>query len=131
MPHQCVRCGKMYEDGNEALLKGCVECQGKLFFFIKKERLDELKNYQSNLTKEDKEKIESDVLDILGEEKVKENPVVLDFETIRILKPGHYELDLVQLFKEDPLIFKLEEGKYFIDVVASFNSIKKKKNNKK
>jgi predicted nucleic acid-binding Zn-ribbon protein len=117
----------MYEDGNEALLKGCDDCHGKLFFFIKKERLDELKNYQEKLTTEDKKKIESDVLDILGEEKVKENPVVLDFETIRVLKPGHYELDLVQLFKEDPLIFKLEEGKYFIDVVASFDSFNKKK----
>ncbi len=54
-------------------------------------------------------------------------PVVLDVEAIRVLKPGKYELDLVHLFKGEPLIFQLEEGKYMIDLVESFKRIKKTK----
>ena len=34
MPHQCVRCEKLYDDGAEELLKGC-SCGGKFFFFMK------------------------------------------------------------------------------------------------
>ncbi|MBI3034139.1 hypothetical protein HYY72_03185, partial [Candidatus Woesearchaeota archaeon] len=52
-------------------------------------------------------------------------PVFLDLETIRVLKPGKYELDLVQLFKNEPLIYKIDEGKYVIDLVRSFGLSKK------
>jgi len=45
---------------------------------------------------------------------------VLDIEAIRVLKPGKYELDLVHLFKKDPLIIKLDEGKYIIDIAQAF-----------
>ena len=40
-----------------------------------------------------------------------DRPVVLDIEAIRVLQPGKYELDLVHLFKKDPLIIKLEDRK--------------------
>ena len=42
MPHQCVRCNTFHEDGSEQILKGC-ECGGKLFFYIKKEKLEKKK----------------------------------------------------------------------------------------
>ena len=47
-------------------------------------------------------------------------PVVLDLETINILEPGKYELDLVDMFKGKPLVYRLEEGKYVIDIASSF-----------
>ena len=72
------------------------------------------------LTKKEKEQIEKDVLDILGDEIDREKPIVLDLESIRILKPGKYELDLVSLFKKKPLIYRLEDGKYMIDLIESF-----------
>ena len=55
-----------------------------------------------------------------------DRPVVLDIEAIRILQPGKYELDLVHLFKKDPLIIKLEEGKYVIDLPQAFKQEKEK-----
>ncbi len=119
MPHQCVRCSEIYKDGANEILKGC-KCGAKLFFFIRKERLDEGKKLISNLTVDEKQKVEEDVKDMLGIEKDPDRPVVLDLESIRILKPGKYELDLVHLFKKDPLIFKLEEGKYMIDLPEAF-----------
>ncbi|MBN2422136.1 hypothetical protein JXB41_02825 [Candidatus Woesearchaeota archaeon] len=119
MPHQCVRCGKFYVDGSIDIVKGC-ECGAKLFFFVKQEHLDEMKNVSYKLTKKEKKQIESDVYDIIGIERKKDRPVVLDLESIRVLKPGKYELDLINLFKDRPLIYKLDEGKYMIDLPESF-----------
>ena len=124
MPHQCVRCNKFYEDGAQEILEGC-SCGARLFFYIKKEKLEESKKITANLTKEEKKEVEKDVLDLVDADMAKERPIVLDLESIKVMKPGKYELDLVRLFKGEPLIFKLEEGKYMIDIPASFKKIKK------
>lgn len=125
MPHQCVRCSIFYEDGSQEILKGCP-CGGRLFFYIKKEKLEQAKQQiEQKLTKEDKQQIEEEVRDIIGI-KEEDSPVVLDFESIHIIKPGKYELDLVKLFQETPLIFKLEEGKYFVDIAETFQRMRKK-----
>ncbi len=127
MPHQCVRCNAFYDDGNDVILKGCP-CGAKLFFFIKKERLDQLKKVNESppeSSMEERKQIEADVLNVLGVKEAEE-PVVLDLESVRVLKPGKYELDLVQLFKGEPLIFKLADGKYIIDIAETFRRMRKK-----
>lgn len=124
MPHQCVRCNTFYEDGAEEILKGC-KCGAKLFFYIRKERLKEVKEETTKLTEKEKKEIEKDVIGMVGGEMPQEKPIVLDIESIKIKKPGQYELDLVKLFKGEPLIFKLEEGKYVIDIPESFKKLKK------
>lgn len=118
MPHQCVRCNTFYDDGAEEILKGC-KCGAKLFFYVKKEKLKQAEDIVEELTEKEKEQIEQDVFNIIGYER-EEKPVILDLESIRILKPGKFEIDLVHLFKKDPLIFKLEEGKYVIDLPETF-----------
>lgn len=128
MPHQCVSCGKVYDDGSKEILHGCSDCQGRLFFYVKKDKLKELQEQKDsvlNLSEDDKKQIEEDVYDILGEEIDREKPVILDIESIKILKPGQYELDLVNLFKKkQPLIYKLEDGKYMIDLIESFKKMR-------
>jgi len=119
MPHQCVRCNTIYPDGAQEILKGC-SCGARLFFYIKKKHLEESKEMISNLTDQDKKHIEKDVAEILSIKHEPDRPVVLDLEAIRIMQPGKYELDLVHLFKKDPLIIKLEEGKYMIDLGQAF-----------
>ena len=128
MPHQCVRCNTFYDDGNEAILKGC-SCGAKLFFFIKKERLEKLQKAAVEappVNAEERKQIEADVLDVLGVSEPEE-PVVLDLESVRVLKPGKYEIDLVHLFKGEPLIFKLADGKYIIDIAETFRRMRKDK----
>ena len=124
MPHQCVRCSTFYDDGATEIIKGC-KCGGKLFFYIKKEKLEQAQKEadQIHLSPKEKEQIEQDVFEMVGSEIDRDEPVVLDLEAIRVLKPGKYELDLVHLFKKEPLIFKLEDGKYMVDIVESFNSL--------
>ncbi len=121
MPHQCVRCNSFYDDGSNEILKGC-SCGSKLFFFVKKEALEKAKEEPlTNLSEEEREQIEKDVFDLIGDAREEDKPVVLDFESIRVLKPGKFELDLVHLFKNDPLVYKLEEGKYMIDIPGMFS----------
>lgn len=132
MPHQCVRCGTFYEDGANEILKGC-SCGGKLFFYVKKNKVEEAKKVANEikLSNSEKEQIEKDVFDMVGSEIDKDSPVILDFESIRVLKPGQYELDLVSMFKSEPVIFRLEEGKYMIDIAESFKSVSDRKDKNK
>ncbi len=121
MPHQCVRCGKIYGDGDKALLEGCSACNGRLFFYIKKSNLEASKELTAKLSKKQKQEIEKDVLDLVGAKPEEtDKPIILDFESIRILKPGKYEIDLIHLFKDEPLVYKLSEGKYIIDLPEIF-----------
>ncbi len=125
MPHQCVRCGSLYDDGSEQILKGCT-CGAKLFFFVKKESLKKAESIVKKLTPEEKRQIETDVLELVEEERTKEEqPIILDFESINVVEPGKFELDLVHLFKKDPLVFKVGEGKYVIDLASAFSKRKK------
>ncbi|MBI2663926.1 hypothetical protein HYX10_01125 [Candidatus Woesearchaeota archaeon] len=123
MPHQCVRCNTFHEDGSEDILKGCP-CGGKLFFYIKPERMQKAKNIVVNLSEHEKQQIEEDVYDVVGIEK-QDEPVVLDIESVRVQEPGKYELDLVSMFKGEPLVYKVGEGKYIIDIIRSFGELKK------
>jgi predicted nucleic acid-binding Zn-ribbon protein len=116
MSHQCVRCGKLYDDGDKIVLSGCPQCAGKLFFYIKKEHIKESQMLREALSDKEKEEMEKDVLDLVGSPEKPDQPVILDFESIRVLKPGKYEIDLVHLFKKEPLVYKLAEGKYIIDL---------------
>ena len=128
MPHQCVRCNTFYEDGSQEILKGC-KCGAKLFFYVKKSALKKAEQMTSDLSQKEKEQIEKDVLDLVGSAKTDESPVVLDFEAIRVTKPGKFEVDLVKVFNsENPLVYKLGEGKYVIDINETFDRIRKEKN---
>ena len=119
MPHQCVKCAEMYDDGSPQILKGC-KCGGRFFFYMKKKDIDTVKEITVNLTEEAKEQLEHDAMELVGEDK-EELPVVLDLESVRMMEPGKFEIDLIDLFNGNPLIFKLEDGKYIIDIVSTFD----------
>jgi len=125
MPHQCVRCGTLYKDDAQELLKGC-SCGGKFFFYMKKKDVEEAKKITTNLSEEEKVQIEKDVVGIIGEKIEDDKPIILDLESIRLRKPGQYDLDLTKLFEGKPLVYKVEDGKYLIDIISSFKKIKKK-----
>lgn len=127
MPHQCVRCNEFYPDGADAILKGCT-CGGRLFFFVKQAKLDDARKQveELNLSRDQKDQIETDIYDLMGTDR-SDHPVILDIEAIRVLKPGQYELDLVNLFKGEPLVYRLEEGKYLVDLIESLKRIASKK----
>lgn len=126
MPHQCVRCGTIYTDTDNHVLTGC-SCGAKLFFYVKKSALEKAKQVQKDLTDDEKSQIAKDVLGLVAGDNAKEfdvekidEPIVLDFESINVSEPGKYEIDLVHLFSGKPLVYKMEDGKYMIDLPSSF-----------
>jgi predicted nucleic acid-binding Zn-ribbon protein len=132
IPHQCVHCSKIYPDAAQELLAGC-SCGSKFFFYIRKEKYEALLN-QGNIPVElkivDKERVEQDVREMIGIEE--EQPVILDLESVRVIGPGKFELDIVSLFQKGrPVVYKLEEGKYIIDIGSMINKDSEKTDNKK
>jgi len=119
MAHQCVHCGKIYPAGSKELLVGCGDCKSHFFFYIRDEQLARLKENPIEIEQEDKKVIEKDIRDMAGITDTSA-PVILDIESIRAVGSGKFEIDLVNLFKRDrPLIYKLEEGKYIIDLAST------------
>ncbi|MFH1307350.1 MAG: Zn-ribbon containing protein [archaeon] len=120
MPHQCVHCGKIYPDASKELLEGC-SCSSHFFFYIKNVQFESLKENKiiSELKEEDKDQIEKDVREMIGVEE-EDSPVILDLESVKIEGPGRYKLDIVNLFRKGrPVVYKLEEGKYIIDLAST------------
>jgi len=119
MPHQCVHCSKIIEVGSKEILEGCSNCGGKFFFYIKDDQVEKLREAKEEIIPEfntvDKKQVEEDVRSILKIED-DEKPVILDLESVKILGPGKFELDIVSLMNRRPIVFKVSEGKYLIDI---------------
>lgn len=129
MPHQCVHCSRIIDAGSREILEGCESCGGKFFFYIRDEQAEKLKNASKEeiipeFNTVDKKKVEKDVREIL-DIKDEDKPVILDLESVRVLKPGKFEIDLVSLMNRKPIVFKLQEGKYIIDLESSMPLDKK------
>ncbi|NCN52138.1 hypothetical protein GW931_03965 [archaeon] len=119
MPHQCVKCSKIISAGSKELLEGCSECHSRFFFYVREEQLEKLRDKIIEIPEKDKKQIEQDLRAIAGIEE-EDTPVILDFESVRVTGEGKFELDLTNIFnKKKPLVYKLEEGKYLIDIART------------
>jgi predicted nucleic acid-binding Zn-ribbon protein len=130
MPHKCTKCGREYPDGSTEILKGCASCGGKKFLYVKEEELhkDVLEEKTiSEIATETKE----EVLEIRSEPK-KEVEMYDRVETIRIVGPGSYELNIEKMAKGDERIISVgKEGVYNIDLLSFVQDDKKKKKGRK
>lgn len=123
MPHRCIKCGKIHDEKSDALLKGCV-CGNKYFFFFKSDDM-KLQDEFVRLSDVERLEIEHEVEELIPI--VDDKPVILDIESVRIDKPGKFEIDLVNLFKRKPVIYRAGEGKYFIDLNSTFQLLRGKR----
>ena len=64
MPHQCLKCGLVFEDGSSQLLKGCPDCGGNRFFFTKEPLNEKERNC---ITEEVGQDINSVIMNLMGE----------------------------------------------------------------
>ena len=127
MPYKCVHCSTVYADGSREILSGCSSCGRKFFFYIKEDQLKKIEGQETliDLSVNGKEQIEKDVREISGIED-EEEPVFLDFESVKIIKPGKYLVDIGKLFAyKEPRVYKLEDGKYIIDLSSTIKVEKK------
>jgi len=130
MPHKCTKCGREYPDGSTEILKGCGSCGGKKFLYIKEAEIhkDVLEEKSiEEISEESKEK----VLEVVGPKKKKEVEMFDRVETIRILSPGSYELNIEKMAQSDERIVSVgNEGSYIIDLMSMAKEPKKKRSKK-
>lgn len=119
MPYQCVKCSRILPTGSKEILEGCNDCQGHFFFYIREGQVEKMKEKTVSIPEEQKTQVEQDIREMAGITD-EDAPVILDIESIRVTGEGKFEIDLIKLFKKDqPLIYKLEEGKYIIDIAST------------
>jgi len=118
MPHKCTQCGREFEDGSTVILKGCPSCDGKKFLYIREaERHDDVLKEKS--IEEIARDTGEDVLEIRDEGTKREIEVFERIESIRILAPGSYELNIEKLAKSEEVVVGLEkEGRYMVDILS-------------
>lgn len=119
MPHQCVHCGKLYPAGSKELLEGCSKCHSHFFFYVRDELMNKIRESPIEIPVDERKHVEKEIREMAGiiEEDI---PVILDIESVRVTGDGKFEIDLVNLFnKKRPLIYKVEEGKYIIDLAST------------
>lgn len=136
MPHECTECGKGFPDGSKEMLGGCPSCGGKKFQYIPHAGAKSGENRAQASAR--REVVDGDELPTADppsdtEEEVTEAPPTdlatlrerLDsqFESIRIVEPGQYELNLMELYDRDTYVISLQEdGRYVIDVPEAWRS---------
>lgn len=131
MPHKCTKCGREYKAGSTEILKGCASCGGKKFLYVKDTEINKDVLEEKSIS-EIADESHEDILEII-EPKRREQVEMYDrVETIRIVSPGTYELNLEKMAQSDQRIVSVgKEGNYIIDLMSMAKDEPKKKKGKK
>ena len=133
MPHKCTKCGREYKDGSTEILRGCASCGGKKFLYVKEEEINKDVLEEKSI-EEIADESKEEVLQVVEQlAPTKKHVEMYDrVETIRIVSPGSYELDLEKMAKSDERIVSVgKEGSYIIDLMSMTKDEPKKKKAKK
>ena len=132
MPHKCTKCGREYKDGSTEILRGCASCGGKKFLYVKEEEINKDVLEEKSI-EEIADESHEEVLEVVEPKSKKKEVEMYDrVETIRIVSPGSYELDLEKMAKSDERIVSVgKEGSYIIDLMSMTKDEPKKKKAKK
>ncbi len=130
MPHKCTKCGREYRDGSTEILKGCESCGGKKFLYVKDSELHK-DILEEKSIEEIAQETKEPVLEVKPVQK-KEVEMYDRVETIRIVGPGSYELNIEKMAKGDERVISVgKEGVYNIDLLSFAKDSKKKRSKRK
>jgi len=131
MPHKCTKCGREYKDGSTEILKGCASCGGKKFLYVKATEINKDVLEEKSIEEIARESHE-EILQVV-EPKTKQEVEMFDrVETIRIVSPGTYELNLEKMAQGDERIVSVgKEGNYIIDLMSMTKDTPHKKKGKR
>jgi predicted nucleic acid-binding Zn-ribbon protein len=135
MPHKCTRCEGIFRDGAAIILNGCPKCGWNKFLYVR----DEMAQPAGSAGQTGNTSIPpaasqfiKEVDELLGnkqahpepnESKVekKKEEVGDRVESVRILSPGSYELNLDSIMKRDEIVMALkEDGTYIVHLPSVF-----------
>jgi predicted nucleic acid-binding Zn-ribbon protein len=138
MPHRCVKCGKEYKEASFEVLKGCEQCGGKKFLYTRAHPAGEPARSAARPVKAEKPEPSPPVSDTgkepaLPEKKVDSAPVPQGdrVESIRIVSPGTYELNITKMAESDERVVATGgDGSYMVDLFSMMKPRRKKKTDK-
>ncbi|MEI7434588.1 MAG: Zn-ribbon containing protein [Methanomicrobiales archaeon] len=130
MPHKCVQCGRDYKDASPVILRGCESCGGRKFLYVGENDRNRdvlLEKSTEALAKEAPDQVL--VVSSDPDEKKGSHDRV---ESIRIIAPGTYELNIEKLANSDERVVGIgTEGNYLLDLHSMIKPGKDKKSRKK
>jgi predicted nucleic acid-binding Zn-ribbon protein len=133
MPHKCTKCGREYKDGSTEILRGCASCGGKKFLYVKEAEINKDVLEEKSI-EEIADESKEEVLEVVEQPTTTKKEVEMydRVETIRIVSPGSYELNLEKMAQSDERIVSVgTEGSYIIDLMSMAKDAPKKKHRKK
>jgi len=127
MPYKCLGCGRVYEDNDPRVLRGCESCGGKIFVYIGSNVKSSSSSVEPTL-----ENVKLEVKDV-KDKKVditikgpSEEVKIEGVETIVVEEPGKYIIDVDRLMKGHPIVLRMKKGDYRIYLPSLFGRPKKK-----
>lgn len=126
MPHKCVKCGKIYQDSSSEILEGCEQCGGRKFLYVTSEsRRRKIPERIPPAEPKSETKEETG-----GAEGIAED-LYNSVESIRIVSPGTYELNIEKLAQSGERVVGFGKGgSYGVDLLSMMKSKKKKRERK-
>jgi predicted nucleic acid-binding Zn-ribbon protein len=124
MAHKCTKCGREFVDGSTEILRGCPSCAGKKFLYVRESERHADVSEETPIGELAQEN-SREILEVqTGPQK--EVQIFDRVESIRILGPGSYELNIEKLAKSDEVVVGLaKEGQYIVDIPSMARSIRK------
>ena len=136
MPHKCTRCENIFKDGAVEILNGCPNCGWNKFLFVHDEPGAVPESKTEGEEEQPAKKFIKEIDEFLADqgvkveeiEKIEQDPEDERIESIRIMGPGSYELNLEALLERKEIIMALkEDGTYMVHLPSVFDKKKKKK----
>jgi predicted nucleic acid-binding Zn-ribbon protein len=136
MPHKCTRCENVFKDGAAIILNGCPKCGWNKFLYVRDITPESQagKTAQTEAIPSAASKFIKEVDELLGnktepESKTKSEAKPQEIgervESVRILSPGSYELNLESLLERDEIVMALkEDGTYLVHLPSVFQKKK-------
>ena len=113
MPHKCIKCGKIYSNGDPSLLKGC-KCGNKVFVYVPKSKTEASE-------RSTKKEVEVNVLKIEKDKIFPETKI----ESVRIISPGCYEINIEKIMSRKEIIIALGKDDVYLIHLPSILKTKK------
>ena len=129
MPHKCTKCGREFKDGSTEILKGCPSCGSKKFLYVREEHRHRDVLEEKTITEIAKETKE-EVLEVTSAP-AGSSDLRGKIESIRILSPGSYELNLKKLADSNDMAVGLgKDARYMVDISSMGKKEEKEKKEK-
>jgi predicted nucleic acid-binding Zn-ribbon protein len=144
MPHKCTRCESIFKDGAAIILNGCPKCGWNKFLYVRDEtpatgpivKSDASVSISTISPEASKFIQEVDEMLLIRDEPKKpeikseprletSNEIGNRVESIRIVSPGQYELNLESLLERKEIVMALkEDGTYIVHLPSVFKQKK-------